>query len=168
VKIKDNDTGKEITYKIFQTDSEIYAGGYGGPLCNEAGEVIGLISSSIQPLAGMNFAISIDEVKKVINAIKESDEPTRYGFGIEGVTVENVGGKGIKSFYVLKVAQGSGAEAAGIQNWDIIIEVNGQKISSKEEFIALEKTFKDGDVVNCKVWRNEEVFDVNVKISAIE
>ncbi|NLZ48353.1 MAG: PDZ domain-containing protein [Clostridiales bacterium] len=168
VKSKDSESGKETTYKIFQTDTEVYAGGYGGPLCNELGEVIGLLSSSIQPLSGMNFAISIDEVKKVINAINNSTEGPRLGFGIEGVTVNNVGGKGIKGFYVLDVIPGSGAEAAGIQSWDIIMEVAGEKINSKEEFIAKEETFRDGDIVPCKVWRNEKVFDVNIKVSAIE
>lgn len=168
VKTKDSESGKETTYKIFQTDTDVYAGGDGGPLCNEAGEVIGLITSSIQPLSGMNFAISIDEVKKVIKAINDSVEGPRLGFGIEGYTVYNVGSKGIKGFYVINVIAGSGAEAAGIQYWDIIMEVDGKKIASKEEFIAIEKTFKDGDVVTCKVWRNEKVFDVNIKISAYE
>lgn len=168
VKNKDNDSGKETTYQIFKTDTEVYSGGYGGPLCNELGEVIGLISSSIQPLSGMNFAISIDEVKKVIKAINDGVEGPRLGFGIEGATVDNVGNKGIKGFYVVTVIPGSGAEEAGIQYWDIIMEVDGKKINSKEEFIAIENTFKDGDIVACKVWRNEKVFEVNIKIAPIE
>jgi serine protease Do len=168
VKVKDSSTGKETTYRIFQTDTEIYAGGNGGPLCNEAGEVIGLISSSINPLPGMNFAVSIDEVKKVIKAINDTVEDPRLGFGIEGATVDNVGSKAIKGFYVVNVIPDSGAEEAGIKNWDIIIEVDGKKISSKEEFMAMEDTFKDGDVVTCKVWRNEKVFDVDIRISEIE
>ena len=80
----------------------------------------------------MNFAISIDEVKKVIKAINDSVEGPRLGFGIEGYTVDNVGSKGIKGFYVINVIAGSGAEAAGIQYWDIIMEVDGKKIALRK------------------------------------
>ncbi|WP_139905945.1 S1C family serine protease [Clostridium thermarum] len=170
LKVKNDETGQEMIYKVFQTDAPIYPGSSGGPLCNEAGEVIGLVSlnASQSFVNGMGFAISIDEVKKVIQAIQENREIERPSFGIEGGTAENVGEKGVNGVYVTNVLDGSGADAAGIKYMDIILEVNGKKINTKEDFEDLEENFQIGTIVKCKVWRDGTTFEVDVTITKLQ
>jgi serine protease Do len=170
LKVRNDETGQDMIYKVLQTDAPIYPGSSGGPLCNEAGEVIGLVSlnASQSFVNGMAFAISIDEVKKVIQAIQENKEVERPSFGIEGGTAENVGEKGVNGVYVANVIHGSGAEAAGIKYMDIILEVNGKKINKKEDFEDIEEACQIGTIVHCKVWRDGTTFEVDVTISQLQ
>lgn len=167
VKIKNVENGQDMIYKVLQTDAPIYPGSSGGPLCNEAGDVIGLVSLNMNQsfVAGIGFAIAIDEVKKVIQAIQENKEVISPTFGIEGGTAENVGSKGVNGVYVANVIEGSGAEVAGIKYMDILLEVGGLKVNTKEEFESFEEQCEIGSVVNCKVWRNGKTFDVDVTIT---
>lgn len=167
LKVKNADNGQEMIYKVLQTDAPIYPGSSGGPLCNEAGEVIGLVSLNMSQsyVAGMGFAISIDEVKKVIQAIQENKEIERPTFGIDGGIAENVGAKGVNGVYVANVSSGSGAEAAGIKYMDILLEVGGKKVNTIEEFESIEEGFKIGETVHCKVWRDGKTFEVDINIT---
>ncbi|MDR7855978.1 trypsin-like peptidase domain-containing protein [Tissierella sp.] len=75
-------------WSILQTDAAIHGGNSGGPLFNEAGEVIGintfgmLDQNSGAQVAGMNFAVPISVVNQFLNEINvkpiESQFTTQY------------------------------------------------------------------------------------------
>jgi serine protease Do len=77
-------------YKVIQTDAAINPGNSGGPLCNEAGEVIGINSLKIgseQNAEGMGFAISINEAKNIIKSLMDYGKVPRAFLGIYGQSV---------------------------------------------------------------------------------
>ena len=76
-----------------------------------------------------------------------------------GVTVTTLSGSAItngllpRGAYVLEVESGSPAEAAGLQAYDIIVEANGQVISSTTELTSVIGEMNEGDQVSLKVFR---------------
>ena len=58
-----------------------------------------------------------------------------------------------RGVYVLEVENGSPAAAAGVQPYDIIVEANGQVITTATELTSLIGTLKEGDEVSLKVYR---------------
>ncbi len=149
------------TYTLLQTDAAINSGNSGGALINQYGEVIGINSVKISSagVEGMNFAISIDEAKPIIDDLTSSGyvtgrplvgisiQPTRYGLFIAGVQ------------------EGSGAEKAGLKENDQIISVDDKKVSSTEEINKIRDTKKPGDTLKFKIAREGETLDINVVLS---
>jgi len=76
-----------------------------------------------------------------------------------GVTITSLSGAAVQSgalprgVYVLSVDSGSPAEAAGVQPFDIIVDVNDQVITSTSELMDIIGSMKEGDQVQLKVFR---------------
>ncbi len=134
-------TGRALeneTYVPFiQTDVAINPGNSGGPLFNLEGEVVG-INSQIYTRSGgfmgLSFAIPIDVAMNVSKQLKSDGFVTR---GWLGVVIQEVNKDLAESFgldkpsgaLVAKVLPGSPAEAAGLQDGDIILKFNTKVIN---------------------------------------
>lgn len=167
IRIQDSSTGITTTYNVFQTDAAINPGNSGGALCNEDGEVIGINSLKIgsdENVEGMGFAISINEAKKIINSIMKNGRVIRpyLGIQLENYVSED---KKIKGVLVKEVKDNTGAAKAGIKTNDVILEFDSVKLESKSELQDIMDKHKAGDIVPCKVYRNEKVIRLNVKLS---
>lgn len=154
-------------YKVLQTDAAINPGNSGGPLCNEAGEVIGINSLKIGAEAnaeGMGFAIGINEAKGIIKSLMDYGKVSRPSLGIygQGVVSEK---NNIQGVYIREVVQGSGAAAAGIKPTDIIVELDKKKVTKVEDLSDVLDKHKVGDTIQCKIWRNGKTIEVNITLS---
>ena len=86
----------------------------------------------------------------------------RFGKPRLGVTVANLnnnGGVWPNGAYIIAVEAGSPAEKAGIQPGDILVELNGEVISSTEALMNGLEAFQEGDTVKVTLWRPAEVYD---------
>jgi len=156
-------------YKVIQTDAAINPGNSGGPLCNEAGEVIGITSLKIgaaENAEGMGFAISINEAKSIIQSLMSTGKVSRAYLGLYGVSVV-AGANSVKGVYVKGVVSGSGAEKSGIKPTDIIIELDGTKITKFEELSDILDKHKVGDSITCKIWRSGKTISTNIALSEV-
>jgi len=123
--------------EFIQTDAAINPGNSGGPLVDARGEVVGINTFLFSPsgaFAGMGFAIPTQIVKPTVdNLIKYGKVSHGYmGIGISDVTPEN------SKFFELHDANGAlvtqvqsdtPASKAGLKVGDVIIELDGHKIS---------------------------------------
>ncbi len=147
------------TYNLLQTDAAINSGNSGGGLFNQYGEVIGINSIKINStgVEGIGFAISISEAKSIIEELMSEGHVSRPLVGIE-----------IKStpygLFIDSVVEGSGAEAAGLQAKDMIIEVDGKQVSSTSEINQIRDTKQPGDKLSFKIARNGQYMDVDVTL----
>ncbi|MCR5619191.1 MAG: trypsin-like peptidase domain-containing protein [Lachnospiraceae bacterium] len=157
----DGNTGTYI-----QTDAAINPGNSGGALLNMAGQVIGINSNKIggSAVEGMGYAIPITSVKEIIidlmgrDTLIEVDEKDMGYIGIymQEVTPEISAYYGIpQGIYVSEVAEGGGAEKAGIKNGDIITGFQGSSITSNDSLTRLMKYYAKGDEVEVTFVRNE-------------
>ncbi|MCR5675135.1 MAG: trypsin-like peptidase domain-containing protein [Lachnospiraceae bacterium] len=168
IQISQTETGTFI-----QTDAAINPGNSGGALLNSAGEVIGINSNKFADtdVEGMGFAIPISVAQPIIDEMMNrelvADEDRGY-LGISGTTVpyEYTGIEGVR---VRAVTPGSGADAAGLKEDDIIIRMNGESIKSMESLQNKLKYCKAGDKVTLTILRRQNdryvEVDVDVKLS---
>lgn len=161
----------ESVYKVLQTDAAINPGNSGGALCNENGEVVGINSLKLGAQVnaeGMGFAIAINEAKEIIEQLKNKGKVIRPVVGIYGGTVNPQATGGVEGVYVSKLVPNGGAEKAGIQPGDIMVEFDNKKIRNFSDLSSILFEHKVGDVVSCKVWRNGNTEKYKVRLSQAE
>lgn len=157
-------------YKVLQTDAAINPGNSGGPLCNEAGEVIGINSLKLgadQNVEGMGFAISINEAKGIIKSLMDYGKVARPFLGIYGQDVVSEKNN-IQGVYVREIVPNSGAAVAGVKPTDIILELDKKKVTKFEDLADILDKHKIGDTVACKIWRSGKTIDVNITLSDVK
>ncbi len=149
---------------LLQTDASINPGNSGGPLVNTNGEVIGINTAIIRqnrqgvPLTGLNFAVSIDSVQKVLPELVSEGEVTRAWLGVwfQSVTSEMGEKFGLENgngVLISEVIKGSPADKAGLKAGDIIVALNGNKITGSSEFQG-EIMYRDvGEKIDLKLIR---------------
>jgi S1-C subfamily serine protease len=135
---------------IIQTDAALNPGNSGGPLVNSRGEVIGVNSAVILPAQGICFAISIDTAKYVAGWLVKDGKIRRSYIGVGGQNVKLH--RRVVRFHNLPVETGllvvsvepkSPAETAGLQVGDVIVEFDGQPVSTID---ALHKLLTDSRI----------------------
>jgi serine protease Do len=153
---------------MIQTDAAINQGNSGGPLLNSLGEVIGVNSVIFTPnqgSIGLGFAIPINKVKAIVSELKRSGKVERdFWTGLEIQTVD----ARVARYFDLQKAEGviisdvkkkSPGEEAGLKPGDIILEVNGEKITDEGNLIAIVQESKEGDILKLKILREKKLLD---------
>ncbi len=155
---------------FIQTDASINPGNSGGPLLNLQGEVVGINTAIVASGQGIGFAIPINLAKDIILALKNEGEVTRgwLGVAIQDLSAEmaeyyNVEGK--KGVFVADVFEGDPAAKAGIQPKDIILELNGERITTSRQLTSLIAKIPVDDSARIKILRNGKEKTVKVKIA---
>ncbi|HOZ56253.1 MAG: putative serine protease HhoB precursor [Parcubacteria group bacterium ADurb.Bin316] len=158
----------EILNNVIQTDAQINPGNSGGPLVDLNGKVVGINVATESSGASIGFAIPINDAKPVINSIKNIGRIVRVRLGVRyvmitpAIAIENKlnsqSGAWITSVGAEEpaVVAGSPAATAGLQENDIIIEVNGIKIDGKNTLLAVVQKYKPGDKITIKFLRGDK------------
>ena len=146
---------------FIQTDAAINAGNSGGALVNTRGELVGInamLYSQTGSYSGYGFAIPTTIMNKVVDDIKKYGSVQRAMIGISGrdvkaqVDAEKEQGKEtdygtMEGIYVDEVVENSAAEEAGIVKGDVIIEVDGQKVTKFGDLSGIIAQKRPGDKV---------------------
>lgn len=169
--------GEEQLRNIIQTDATINPGNSGGPLLNIKGEVIGVNVAMAQGAENIGFAIPINDVKKIINEAKTKGKIVTPSIGVRYIMINGAikEKNNLSVDYGALVARGSGvgelavvpgspADKAGIQENDIILEVNGVKADNKNPLMNLINAYSVGDQVTLKILHKGERKEVKVKL----
>ena len=147
-------------YNLVQTDAAINPGNSGGALVNKYGEVIGIntIKLSSTEVEGIGFAIAITEAKPIIDDLMSNGYVS--GRPLVGISVsENRNGLTVE-----QIAEGSGAEAAGMQIGDLIVKADGKTVKTSKELNEIRDKKSPNDVLKLTVIRNGELMDIDVKL----
>ncbi|MET3319370.1 UNVERIFIED_ORG: serine protease Do [Peribacillus simplex] len=152
---------------VLQTDAAINPGNSGGALINTAGEVIGINSLKISEsgVEGLGFAIPSNDVIPIVTELIENGKITRPYLGVSLANTEelpqyylqNVPEAAKSGVMVTGIETGSAAANGGLKQQDIIVEIDGTKISTSAELRKYLYTDKKiGDKVKVKVYRGNE------------
>jgi S1-C subfamily serine protease len=175
--------GGSIVEHLIQTDPAINPGNSGGPLLDSAGRLIGINTAIYSPSgasAGIGFAVPVDTVMRVVPQLIRHGKYTRPALGIEvdeGVNARLSRLLGIEGVFVLDVAPGSPAAAAGLTPLrltpdgrmvagDIVIAVAGKPVDSVARLLARLDDFSVGDVVQIGLLRGGQRHTVTVTLQA--
>jgi len=148
---------------VIQTDASINPGNSGGPLIDLDGSVIGINTAIDQQGESIGFAIPINEVKTVVDSVNKYGKVVRPVLGVRYILVTpalkeqnnlsvDYGALVVKGQSgALAVVLGSAADKAGIEENDIILEIDGQKIDQKHSLTGINRKKKPGEAVNLKI-----------------
>ncbi len=146
------------TMNLIQTDAAINSGNSGGALINAYGEVIGINSVKVATsgVEGMGFAIPISEASPIISDLLE------HGY-VKGRPVIGISYRDVTAYMAQAYSWPQGVQvmgvtadsprAAGLTQGDIIVSVNGQKITSGEELNKIKDKHKPGDKLTFEVYK---------------
>ena len=164
----------ETLKNVIQSDTAINKGNSGGPLLNLKGEVIG-INTAID-IGGQNiaFAVPINRAKKDVQQMKNAGEIIYPFLGVRYVGIDSFvqEQENLLVDYGALVIRGqneevaimpdSAADKAGIIEGDIILELNGQKITTDNNLGEEIIKHSVGEEVSLKILRNTEEININI------
>jgi len=165
--------GIEGYENFIQTDASINPGNSGGALVNLKGELIGVNTAIIAPAGGnvgIGFAIPIDMAKASMEQILETGEVRRgqIGVGIQDITVDLQIAFGLSNgqqgVLITAVSEGSPADEAGLKPDDIIVAIEGEKVTSTGQLRSKIGKRKIGDKIKVSVIRDGDDKTIKVKI----
>ena len=158
--------GRRMNY--IQTDTAINSGNSGGPLFDQYGQVVGIVSAKLSnngdsteaSVEGVGFAIPIDNVWNMITDIMEYGYVT--GKPYMGIINTSVSGEAQRygtpaGAYVLGVVEDSCAAKAGLQEGDIITKLDDTDITSSDDLQNALADYQAGDTATLTVSRSGQV-----------
>jgi serine protease Do len=130
--------GREGYWNFIQTDASINPGNSGGPLCNMAGEVIGMNTAIRAQATGIGFAVPANMIRDILPHLKREGRVTRSWLGvmIQEITPQLKAHLKLtrdKGVLITEVIEGGPAERAGLRPGDLVLEFNGKPIQSRRE-----------------------------------
>jgi serine protease Do len=164
----DKNTGRTTTVNMFQISAAVNSGNSGGPVYNDAGEVIGVVTAkySSTGVEGLGFAIPINDAMAIAKDLMEIGYVR--GKPYMGITVQTVSStvaqyyNMVEGAYVYSVEPGSPAEAAGLRMGDIITKLNDTDIRSTADLTNTQKNYRAGETVTLTVYRSSEYMEIQL------
>lgn len=159
---------------MFQTDAAVNSGNSGGPMFDQYGRVVGIVSakyssstsSSSASVEGLGFVIPVNDVMDMVTSIIEYGYVT--GKPSVGIYMNDVDSSVTQKFgipggaYVEAILEGSCADIAGLEVGDVITVVNQTAVSSSSQLQTAVAQYNAGDSVEFTVYRNGETLTLTV------
>jgi serine protease Do len=160
--------------EFIQTDAAINPGNSGGPLVDARGEVVGIntfLISSSGGFSGMGFAIPSQIVRPTVETLIRDGKVSHghIGIGIADVTPENAKffDNSTTGGVVTQVDPDSPGAKAGLQIGDVIMEIDGQKVSDAGELQVLVGQKKPGTKITLNVLRDGKSMTIPVTLEEL-
>ncbi len=165
-------TAKDSSYiNAVQTDAAINPGNSGGPLVDLQGQVVG-VNSAIATTGGgfgsetgnigVGFAIPIEQVRITADQILKTGEARYPVIGAQVQTGQN-DGNGAR---IDQVMEDTPAEDAGLRKDDLIVAVNGERVTDGIALIVSIRTHQPGETIEFTVERDGEEQNVSITLGA--
>lgn len=167
-----------VLLDMVQTDAAVNHGDSGGALVNLQGELVGLITTVVretgngQTVEGVALAHSSNSLRPVLDAVVATGANPRPRYGIERigeqhlpVTQELAVARGLPvpaGALIIEVAEGSAAQAAGVQAGDVVVGVNGIPVDSERPLVNLLGAATAGASARLTVVRGTEQLELTV------
>ena len=164
-----DNNGTSYMMEAIQIDASINPGNSGGPLVNINGEVIGvnsvkLVESSIE---GMGFAIPIEVAMSQVSKLENGETIDRPLIGVSTYDTSNtlLTNSTNEGIVVGSVQSESDAEAAGLEQGDIIVKFDGTKVKSSAHLKFLLYKHNIGDSIKLTVLRDGKEKELTLKLT---
>lgn len=161
--------------RIIQTDAAINQGNSGGPLLNTSGEVIGMNTAVAAGAQNIGFAIPASDLIRALESYQEYGRIVKPYLGVRYLMINSQIAEANNLSYDygalvlrgedvsdLAVIPGSPADIAGIEENDIILEVNGEKLTSQYTLSSAIGRLQPGEEVTLRIVHDGEEREVIV------
>ena len=160
VEVPAEDDRTALLVSALQTDAAINPGNSGGALVNCSGDLVGVPTAgatvpnpeggSSAGNVGLGFAIPVDIAKTISNEIISTGRVSHSYFGVQTLPIppDAAAQAGLKGgLFVAGVVPGGPAAKAGLQQGDVITEINGETATTNVQLQELTLTKQPGDTV---------------------
>lgn len=169
------DLGITTLEDFIQTDAAINPGNSGGPLLNLNGDVIGIntaIATRTGGYMGIGFAIPSNMAKHVMDQIITSGVVKRAYLGvilqpIDKELAEAMNLERTEGILVSEVMKDSPAQKAGLENGDIIIDLNGKAAKNVNKFRNEVALMDPGAEVSLKILRKDKIVNLKIQLGSL-
>jgi len=161
---------------VLQTDAAINPGNSGGALMNLAGQLIGINSMKIsqETVEGIGLAIPINLAIPIIEKLEAHGEVSRPTMGVTLLDLSSIPSRqqqevlkvpaDVKEGVVInEILRDSPAHLAGVEQYDVIVEMDGEKIG---DMVSLRKHLYNvkevGDTMAMKVYREGKLLELEM------
>jgi S1-C subfamily serine protease len=162
---------------FIQTDAAVNPGNSGGALVNKKGELVGIntaIVSQTGSYTGYSFAVPVNIVKRVASDLIDFGSVKRAMLGITMQPVSTLDKKiqedlklnSMNGVYIVEVSKGSAAEEAGLKQGDVILAIDGQKITDGASVQEKVNNYHPGDKAVVTYFRDGKELTTEVTFHA--
>jgi len=151
--------GRAMGFRTFvQTDARIHRGNSGGPVLDTAGQVVGVAVATGDRPQEISFAIPINRVKEVVDALRDFGQVSRSWLGVlvqpvDAELAQRAGLAKASGALVTEVKTGSPAARAGLRAGDIILAWGDREVDHRTLPWIVAQT-PPGRATTVAVWRN--------------
>ncbi len=161
---------------LIQTDAAVNPGNSGGPLINMDGKVIGINTAVVHGAQNISFSIPIDHAKQDLEEVKKYGHIRIPFIGVRYVMINEAMQKQNdlpvdhgalimrQSFGEPAVVPDSSADHAGLKEFDIILEADGEKITPDHTLQDIVQEYEIGDKIKLKVMREEKEKEIELEL----
>jgi len=168
-----NEAGNDSVYIwLYQTDAPINPGNSGWPLLDIKWSVIWINTAITSSGQWIWFSLPINDefVKTTLAIIKKYWKIVRPFVGINYMDLnksiaKNLNVDKFEWIYVQDIVKWSSAEAAWLQKWDIIVELDGVKLTKDNNFIYQLYTYQPWAEIEMLVYTKGDYKKVKVKLT---
>lgn len=159
---------------VIQTDAAISSGNSGGPLLNSSGQVIGINTAIASAGQNIGFAIPVNVVKELIqNFQARGSSFERPYIGVRYKMIDKktaILNKIVEGAYIIEVVEDSPAARSGLQQEDIIIEIDGKSVKGDDDQSLTREIVKKKirDKVRLKIWRSDQTINITLPLEAFK
>jgi Do/DeqQ family serine protease len=169
-----DNSGEFKIESFIQTDAAVNPGNSGGALVNKKGELVGIntaIVSQTGSYTGYSFAVPVNIVKRVAQDLMDFGSVKRAVLGIRMINVDKKFADEMKlssvtGVYINEVLKGSAAEKAGLKENDVIVAIDGQKITDGSSVQAKVSGYHPGDKATITYIRDGKTQEAQVVFQA--
>ena len=150
---------------LIQTDAAINPGNSGGALLNMNGEVIGINAAKYadSQVEGMGYAIPISKAEPILEELMNRETRDKVEdsskVGYMGIKAADLTTEAIQMYnmpagaFLTEVTEGGAADKAGIKKGDIIVKLDGQKVSGKDDLVSKLQYYESGETIEVVIAR---------------
>ena len=150
---------------LIQTDAAINPGNSGGALLNMKGEVIGINAAKYadSQVEGMGYAIPISKAEPILEELMNRETRDKVEdsskVGYMGIKAADLTTEAIQMYnmpagaFLTEVTEGGAADKAGIKKGDIIVKLDGQKVSGKDDLVSKLQYYESGETIEVVIAR---------------
>ena len=161
-------TAERVFHDFIQTDASINPGNSGGPLLNINGELIGINTAIYAQAQGIGFAIPINRAKRIISDLINYGEVVQAWIGmtvqpLDSNLAEYLNIQSDVGVIVTAVEPESPAAKAGIDEGDIILSIDGLKITSISAYQLKMKEISTDQTISIEISRKGKSAHFSIK-----
>jgi S1-C subfamily serine protease len=162
-------TGGFAIANVIQTSAPINPGNSGGPLLNFNGKVVGITAAIIENSQGLGFAIPSNAILREIFALIGTSSYDGHSYlGVKGIDMDYFHAEDMNTnvtygWKIGEVVSGGPAANAGVHANDIIVGIDGHRISNGDEMSSyLEEHTLPGETVILNLIRSNQPLDLQL------